>query len=84
MELEALSLLMDIAIIMLAALFFGLLAHKVLGQPAILGYLFAGMAIGPYTSEVIHGGKLEEIEALANLGVSLLLFAVGLASHSCS
>lgn len=78
MELEALSLLVDIAIIMLAALFFGLLAHKVLGQPAILGYLFAGISIGPFTSGVISDGKLEEIETLANLGVSLLLFAVGL------
>ncbi len=91
MELEALTLLMDIAIIMFAALFFGLVAHKVFGQPAILGYLFAGIAIGPVyglMSYYISGGTSdpalglitdnEEISSLASLGVSLLLFAVGL------
>ncbi len=91
MELEALTLLKDIAIIMFAALVFGFIAHKLLGQPPILGYLFAGIAIGPGVGlmRAIMTGDIEgsrfglitdigEIGALANLGVSLLLFAVGL------
>ena len=84
-------MLRDIAIIMFAALVFGWIAHKLLGQPPILGYLFAGIAIGPGIGLVramatgdMDGARfgliadLGEIEALANLGVSLLLFAVGL------
>ncbi|MCK4757211.1 MAG: cation:proton antiporter [Thermoplasmata archaeon] len=91
MELAALNLLIDIAIIMVAALVFGGIAHKILGQPPILGYLFAGIAIGPgigIMRALITGNMegsrfglitdIEEIGALANLGVSLLLFAVGL------
>ncbi len=91
MELEALTLLMDIAIIMSAAFVFGLIAHKLLGQPPILGYLFAGIAIGPGVGLIralmtgdMNGARfglitdIGEIGALANLGVSLLLFAVGL------
>ena len=91
MELEALTLLRDIAIIMVAAFVFGWIAHKLLGQPPILGYLFAGIAIGPGIGlmRAVFTGDMEgarfgliedlgEIEALANLGVSLLLFAVGL------
>jgi len=91
MELEALTLLRDIAIIMVAAFIFGVIAHKLLGQPPILGYLFAGIAVGPGIGLIramatgdMEGARfgliadLGEIEALANLGVSLLLFAVGL------
>ncbi len=91
MELVALTLLRDIAIIMVAAFVFGWIAHKLLGQPPILGYLFAGIAIGPGIGLMramitgdLDGSRfglitdLGEIGALANLGVSLLLFAVGL------
>lgn len=48
-----------------------------LGQPLILGYILTGIAFGPYT-----GGfaltSVHEIELLAEIGVALLLFALGL------
>ena len=76
MEVEALSFLADIALMMIMALILGYAANK-LGQPAMLGYLFAGMIIGPYSwSHLIN--NMDEIEALAKVGVSLLLFMVGL------
>ncbi len=76
LEVGALSFLADIAWIMIMALILGYAANK-LGQPAMLGYLFAGMIIGPYSwSKIVN--NMEEIEALANIGVSLLLFMVGL------
>ncbi|KYK29874.1 MAG: hypothetical protein AYK23_01425 [Candidatus Proteinoplasmatales archaeon SG8-5] len=76
MQLDTLNFLANIAIMMIMALILGYIANK-LGQPAMLGYLFAGMIIGPYSwSQLIN--NTEEIEALAKVGVSLLLFVVGL------
>ncbi|MDA1311869.1 MAG: cation:proton antiporter [Acidobacteria bacterium] len=66
----------DIAIILVAALIGGLVAHR-LGQPLLLGYILAGVAVGPFTVgptvEAVH-----EIELLAEIGVALLLFAIGI------
>ena len=66
----------DIVIIVVAALLGGIVAHK-LKQPPILGYIFAGLVVGPHTGGVtvsdVHG-----IELLAEIGVALLLFALGL------
>jgi CPA2 family monovalent cation:H+ antiporter-2 len=66
----------DIIIIVISALMCGLVAH-LLKQPLILGYIFAGILVGPYTAGVtvenVHG-----IERLAEIGVALLLFTLGL------
>jgi monovalent cation:H+ antiporter-2, CPA2 family len=66
----------DIALILVAALVGGLVAQR-LGQPLILGYIVAGVLVGPYT-----GGptviEIHDIELLAEIGVALLLFALGL------
>ena len=51
-EFENIRLLVDIAIILFAALAFGFLAQK-LRQPVILGYLFAGIVIGPYMLQFV-------------------------------
>ncbi|MBU0729567.1 MAG: cation:proton antiporter [Proteobacteria bacterium] len=66
----------DIVIIMVAALFGALIAQK-FKQPLILGYIFAGIIVGPYTGGVTIG-DIHEIELLAEIGVALLLFALGL------
>jgi CPA2 family monovalent cation:H+ antiporter-2 len=66
----------DIVIIVLAALGGGLLAH-LLKQPLILGYILAGVVIGPFTGGVTVS-EVHEIEKLAEIGVALLLFALGL------
>ncbi|MBI2501841.1 MAG: cation:proton antiporter [Candidatus Latescibacteria bacterium] len=66
----------DIAIVVVAALLGGLVAQR-LGQPLILGYILAGVLVGPHTGGITvsdaHG-----IELLAEIGVALLLFAIGL------
>ncbi|MBI3925066.1 MAG: cation:proton antiporter [Armatimonadetes bacterium] len=66
----------DIALITVAALIGGMLAHM-LRLPVVLGYILAGLAVGPHTPgpTVV---KVEEVEVLADLGVALLLFTVGL------
>lgn len=66
----------DIVIIVVAALLGALIAHK-LKQPLILGYIIAGIVIGPYSGGITVSG-VHEIEMLAEIGVALLLFALGL------
>src|SRR6266498_2748382 len=66
----------DIAIIVVAALLGGLIAQR-LGQPLILGYILAGVLVGPYTGGVTVT-NIHDIELLAEIGVALLLFALGL------
>ncbi|MBI4632803.1 MAG: cation:proton antiporter [Deltaproteobacteria bacterium] len=66
----------DIAIIVVAALLGGLIAQK-LKQPLILGYILAGVVVGPYTGGITVS-DVHNIEKLAEIGVALLLFALGL------
>jgi len=65
----------DIVIIVVAALFGGLIAQK-LRQPLILGYILAGVVIGPFTGAAVSDAH--DVEKLAEIGVALLLFALGL------
>ena len=65
----------DIVIIVVASLLGGLLAQR-LRQPLVLGYILAGAAVGPYGFAVVS--DMHEIELLAEIGVALLLFALGL------
>ncbi len=66
----------DIAIILVAALIGGYIAQR-LRQPLILGYIIAGVLVGPYTGGVTVT-QTHDIELLAEIGVALLLFALGL------
>lgn len=66
----------DIAIIIVAALLGGLVAQR-LRQPLILGYIVAGILLGPYTGGYTVS-NIHDIELLAEIGVALLLFALGI------
>src|SRR5205809_5225710 len=66
----------DIAIILVAALLGGFLAQR-LKQPLLLGYIIAGILVGPHTGGVTVT-EIHDIELLAEIGVALLLFALGL------
>lgn len=66
----------DIVIIVVAAFAGGLLARRV-GLPPVVGYILAGIAVGPYTGGVTVS-SVHDIELLAEIGVALLLFALGL------
>lgn len=68
-------LLLTIAVALLAAFVGGLLA-RLLRLPAMVGYLLAGVVIGPFTPG--FSGDLPTIQQLADLGVIFLLFDVGL------
>ena len=66
-----------LAAIWLAAKIAAELAERA-GQPAVLGELLAGMAIGPSALGLVS--ETEVIQALAGLGVAILLFEIGLES----
>ena len=67
---------MDLAIIMLVAAVMIAVAFK-LKQPMVMGYIFAGMIIGPYTPPFTLVSSLNTINLLAELGIIMLLFVVG-------
>src|SRR3712207_2237347 len=66
----------DIALILVAALAGGVVAQR-LGMPLILGYILAGVLVGPNTGGPTVG-EIHDIELLAEIGVALLLFTIGL------
>lgn len=70
-----LHLILNVAVATAIALAGGLLAHR-LRQSVIVGYLVAGMAIGPFTPGFV--GDREDIAALAEVGVIFLMFALGI------
>src|SRR4030043_268126 len=72
---EETRLIVDLAIAFGAALVGGVIA-KLLRQPALLGYLVAGIIIGPHVFGLI--GNTGNIQILATIGVVLLLFTLGI------
>lgn len=71
---EQLGLIGNLGIALAAAFVGGLVAHKV-RLPAIVGYLVAGIFVGPYTPGLV--GNQHQVEELAEIGVILLMFALG-------
>ncbi len=71
---EDLRLILSLSAAVLAALLGGALAAR-FHQPTVVGYLLAGIAIGPLTPGVTAEPEL--IRTLADVGVVLLLFALG-------
>ncbi|UFS70223.1 cation:proton antiporter [Geomonas sp. RF6] len=75
MEHHNLSLLLNITMALVWAFAGGVLARR-LGLPTLVGYLLAGVAIGPFTPGFI--GDTAQIGQLAEIGVVFLMFGVGL------
>jgi CPA2 family monovalent cation:H+ antiporter-2 len=71
---ESPRLLVDFAVALLAALVAGVACIR-LRQPVLVGYLLAGIAIGPHGLGWIHDKII--IQQLSDLGVILLMFALG-------
>jgi monovalent cation:H+ antiporter-2, CPA2 family len=73
-----LPLLTTIAAAFFAAWVLGIITQKI-GLSPIVGYLLAGIVIGPYTPGFV--GKIDIATQLAEVGVILLMFGVGLHFH---
>ena len=76
-EIISTQVVQDFAIIMVIASVMALVSYR-LKQPMVIGYIVAGMIIGPYTppfSFILHP---EVLNLLSEIGIVLLLFVVGL------
>jgi monovalent cation:H+ antiporter-2, CPA2 family len=71
---ESTGLLVDLALSLLAA-FVGAAIAVRLGQSPVVGYIVAGVAIGPFTPGFV--GDIEVVASLADIGVVFLMFAIG-------
>ena len=69
------AFLLDLVVVLGAALVV-LLASRVIRLPTVLGFMLTGMLIGPYGLALI--GDPHQVETIADLGVTLLLFVIGL------
>lgn len=68
----------DLAIILVAAKLFGLIARK-LKAPQVVGQIAAGLLIGPSLLNLV--GQSDFITSMAEIGVVLLMFSTGLETN---
>lgn len=66
----------DLVIIIVAGMIGGYFA-RLCRQPLLLGYIIAGVLVGPYTGGITVS-NVHEVEKLAEIGVALLLFTLGI------
>src|SRR5688572_15894788 len=71
------ALITDLAMILGAAALVSFVFQKI-KQPVVLGYILAGIILGPYTPTGLTVTDLPNIKIWAELGVILLMFALGL------
>lgn len=71
------TLVQDFVVLLLAAGLAGLLCRRI-GLSAIVGYLLAGIVIGPYSPPFSLITDTAHIEQLSHVGLVFLMFAIGL------
>jgi CPA2 family monovalent cation:H+ antiporter-2 len=72
---QEVTIIKDIVIILLVSIPIIYIFRKI-NLPSIVGFLIAGMIIGPYGFQLIS--QIQQIELMAEIGVILLLFTIGL------
>ena len=72
---EEFGLIVDLVIVLMAALVGGVLALR-LKLPVIVGYIAGGILVGPHAFRLVS--DVGQIETVATVGVVLLLFALGM------
>lgn len=71
------AFLQDLAVVMIVAALVTILFHKI-KQPVVLGYILAGVIIGPHTPPFPLINDEAAIKTLAELGVVFMMFSLGL------
>ena len=75
---ETYSVFMDLAIIIVFAKFFGIVARK-LKAPQVVGEIIAGLIIGPCGLGLVL--QTDFLAQMAEIGVVLLMFSAGLETN---
>ena len=68
-------LVLVVGVVLLGAAIMGFAARKV-GLPAVVGYLLTGLLVSPFKSAFLE--SYDQLSLLADIGVVLLLFEVGI------
>ena len=71
------QIVQDFAVIMIVSSVMALLSYKI-KQPMVIGYILAGMIIGPYTPPFSLIMNIDILNLFAEIGIILLLFVVGM------
>jgi CPA2 family monovalent cation:H+ antiporter-2 len=71
------QIVQDFAVIMIVSAVMALLSYK-FKQPIVIGYILAGMIIGPYTPPFSLIRNIDILNLFAEIGIILLLFVVGM------
>jgi CPA2 family monovalent cation:H+ antiporter-2 len=74
---EGVDMIEDLAMVMIAAGIFGSLCKRI-GLSVIVGYLAAGVLLGPYTPPFAFVHDLARIHTLSQLGLVFLMFSIGM------
>jgi monovalent cation:H+ antiporter-2, CPA2 family len=74
---EGIDLIQDLALVLLAAGVAGVVCKRI-GLSVIVGYLVAGMLLGPYTPPFSLLTDVARIETLSQIGLVFLMFGIGL------
>jgi monovalent cation:H+ antiporter-2, CPA2 family len=74
---DGINFIQDLAIVLLAAGLAGALCKRI-GLSVIVGYLVAGIIIGPFTPPVSFVTDVARIQTLSQVGLVFLMFAIGL------
>jgi CPA2 family monovalent cation:H+ antiporter-2 len=72
---ETAPLVLNVGVVLTAAATMGFLARKI-GLPSVIGYLVTGLLVSPFTPGFI--AENNQLALLADIGVVLLLFEVGI------
>ena len=74
---HSVAFLQDLAVVMIVAGLVTVICHH-FKQPVVLGYIIAGVIIGPHTPPFPLIKDKEGIDTLSELGLVFLMFSLGL------
>src|SRR6185436_17521678 len=74
---HGLHFIQDLAVILVVAGVVGWICQRI-GLSVIVGFLVAGMVVGPHTPPIALVEDVERIDTLAQIGLVFLMFSIGL------